>query len=97
MSNFILTYDLNGPLPTHKQMDEHLNALGSNFVRGRILESVWYVRGPTTAVLLRAYVQRILSPNDLLIVAETTYVAWTKLLVDPAQFKMTFENQSLAA
>lgn len=97
MANFILTYDLNGPHPTHKQMDAHLLALGPRFVRGRILETVWYIGGPTTTTLLRAYVQRILSPNDLLIVAETTNVAWTKLLVNPAAFKATFETQPLAA
>src|SRR5690242_9841203 len=92
MANFLVTYDLNGPRPSHKQMDDHLRALGPTFVRGRILETVWYVAGPTTATLLREYVQRILSQNDLLIVAEVTGAAWTKLLVDSAQFKVTFER-----
>ena len=55
MSNFIVTYDLNGPRPTHAQIDSHLLALGQDFVRGRILESVWYVGGPTTTVFLRAF------------------------------------------
>lgn len=92
MANFLVTYDLNGPHPTHKQMDDHLHALGATFVRGRILETVWYVAGPTTAILLRAYIQRILSQDDLLIVAEVTSVAWTGLLVDSAEFKAAFER-----
>lgn len=92
MANFILSYDLNGHRPTHKQMDDHLRALGGEYVRGRILETVWYVAGPTTAVALRGCVQRILSPNDLLVVAEVTGAAWTKLLLDSASFKATFER-----
>ncbi len=91
MANFLVTYDLNGPHPTHKQMDDHLHALGPNFVRGRILETVWYVAGPTNASELKAYIQRMLSPNDLLIVVEVASAAWTSLLVDGAQFKATFE------
>ncbi|MFH1793157.1 MAG: hypothetical protein ABIK36_09315 [Pseudomonadota bacterium] len=92
MANLLVTYDLNGHDPTHKKMDDHLKALGPTFVRGRVLETVWYVAGPTNATLLREYIQRILSQNDLLIVAEVTGVAWTKLLVDSAQFKATFER-----
>lgn len=91
MANFLATYDLNGPHPTHKQMDDHLRALGPTFLRGRILETVWYVAGPTNASELKGYIQRVLSPNDLLIVAEITSAAWTELLVDVAQFKTTFE------
>lgn len=91
MANFIVTYDLNAPRPKHKQMDDHLRALGPTFVQGRILETVWYVAGPTNATALREYVQRILSQNDLLIVAEVSGAAWTKLLVDGPQFKATFE------
>ncbi|WP_425416617.1 hypothetical protein [Oricola indica] len=91
MANFLISYDLNGPRPTHKQMDDHLQALGPSFVRARILETVWYVAGPSTSVLLREYVQRILSNNDLLIVAEVDNAAWTKLLVDGPAFKTTFE------
>jgi hypothetical protein len=91
MANFILSYDLNGPHPTHAEMDKHLRALGAAFVLDRILETVWYVGGPTNSVQLREYVQRILSPNDLLMVAEVTNVAWTNLLVDGPSFKRAFE------
>lgn len=98
MGNFLVSYDLNGPRPTHNQMDLHLKALGPAFVRGRILETVWYVAGPTTSVQLRTFVQRILSDNDLLIVAEVSNAAWTKLLVDQGQFKASFEaNQRRSA
>lgn len=93
MANFIVTYDLNGPRPSHKQMDDHLRALGPRFLRGRILETVWYVAGPTTAPLLRDYVNRILGKEDLLLVVEASYAAWTKLLVDAQSFKQTFEWQ----
>lgn len=95
MANFIITYDLNGPRPTHKQMDDHLLALGPKFVRGRLLETVWYLAGPTTAVQIRNYIQPLLSANDLLLVVEATSAAWTDLLVNQDQFKATFEAQPL--
>jgi hypothetical protein len=99
MANFIVTYDLNGPRPSHHEMDKHLEALGAGFQRARALETVWYVAGPTNAAALRGYVQRILSQNDLLLVVEASNAAWTKLLVDGAAFKAAFEAQpaSMAA
>jgi hypothetical protein len=80
MSNFVLTYDLNGPRPSHKEMDEFLKALVVN--RGRILETVWWVDYPGTAAQLRDRVKTILGPEDLLLVIEAKSAAWTSLLVD---------------
>ena len=97
MPNFIITYDLNGPRPTHKEMDDHLNALGPAYVRGRLLETVWYLTGPGDFAQVREYVRRILGKEDLLLVIEAKNIAWTKLLVDEAQFKTTFEANAMAA
>ncbi|NLS02848.1 hypothetical protein HGP14_05610 [Rhizobium sp. P32RR-XVIII] len=91
MANFLITYDLNGPAPSHKQMDDHLLALGPAFLRGRILETVWFLAGPTNSPQLRDYIRRILSQNDLLIVTEMADAAWTRLLVDGNAFKASFE------
>ena len=96
MANFIVTYDLNRPQPTHKQMDAHLRALGPAFLRGRVLETVWYVAGPTTTARLKEYIRRILTPNDLLLVVEARNASWTKLLVNEAEFKRVFESQPSA-
>lgn len=93
MANLIASYDLNGPHPTHHEMDKHLEALGPNFLRARILETLWYIAGPITAAQLLQYIQRIASPNDLVFVAEATSAAWTKLLVNGDQFKRAFESQ----
>jgi hypothetical protein len=41
MANFVVTYDLNGPYPSHKQMDDHLQKIAIRY--GRILETVWWV------------------------------------------------------
>lgn len=97
MTNFVVTYDLNGPRPSHKEMDEHLKALGPAFVCDRVLETVWYVAGPTTASRLRDYVNQILGEEDLLLVIEASRSAWSKLLVDESVFKAIFERQSIAA
>lgn len=93
-SNFIVTYDLNGPRPSHAEMDRHLAALGPSSLRGRVLETVWYVAYPGNAVQLRDYIRRILGPEDLLLVVEATNAAWTKLLVDDVSFQTAF-NQSV--
>lgn len=79
MANFILTYDLNGPVPSHKEMDDHLSLLTAK--RGRVLETVWWVSYPGTAAQLRDQVKTILGNEDLLLVIEAKSAAWTKLLV----------------
>ena len=80
MANYIVTYDLNGPRPSHKEMDDHLKKLAAN--RGRVLETVWWVDYPGTAAELRDQVKTILGSEDLLMVIEGKSAAWTKLLVD---------------
>jgi len=99
MANFILSYDLNGPRPSHAEMDKHLGLLGAGFVQARVLETVWYVAGPTTVDRLRNYVQSILSANDQVLVVEASRAAWANLKVDGVAFKSAFEAQpaSLAA
>lgn len=90
MSNFIVSYDLNGPKPSHKEMDDYLAKIG--VTRGRILETVWYVKYSGTAVQLREYVRGILGKEDLLIVALATSAAWTKLLVNDQSLKTAWDN-----
>ncbi len=80
MTNFIISYDLNGPIPSHKQMDDHLARVTAK--RGRVLETVWWVKYPGTAAELRDQVKTILGTEDLLLVIEAKSAAWTKLLVD---------------
>jgi hypothetical protein len=90
MANFIVTYDLNGPRPSHKEIDDLLAKLGAR--RGRLLESVWWVDYPGTAAGLRDQVKTILGSEDLLLVIEGKSAAWTKLLVDSGQFKDAWEK-----
>lgn len=80
MANFIVTYDLNGPNPSHKQMDEFLEKLAAN--RGRVLETVWWVDFEGTAAQLRDRLKTILGDEDLLLVIEAKSAAWTELLVN---------------
>ena len=90
MANFIVSYDLNGSNPSHKEMDDHLGKLGAT--RGRILETVWYVKCQGTAAQLREYLRKILGKEDLLIVAQATSAAWTKLLVRDQSLKTAWET-----
>lgn len=90
MANFIVTYDLNGPRPSHKEMDEHLKRLAVNY--GRVLETVWWMEYPGTAAELRDQVQTILGREDLLLVIEAKSAAWNSLLVDSASLIQAWKN-----
>lgn len=79
MANFIVSYDLNGPTPSHKQMDDHLRKLAVTY--GRVLETVWWLDYRGTAAQLRDQVKTILGREDLLLVIEAKSTAWTKLLI----------------
>ncbi|MBR0839629.1 hypothetical protein JQ607_05425 [Bradyrhizobium liaoningense] len=80
MANFILSYDLNGPRPSHKEMDDHLAKIGA--ARARVLETVWYVAYGGSLSSLQDHVKSILGKEDLLLVVEAKEATWTKLLVD---------------
>lgn len=90
MANFIITYDLNGPRPSHKEMDDHLRKLTAN--RGRVLETVWWVDYPGTAAELRDRVKTILGREDLLLVIEAKSAAWTSILLDGQSLATAWNN-----
>jgi hypothetical protein len=91
MANFIVSYDLNGPKPSHKEMDDHLRKVCG--VRGRILETVWYLTFQGSAAQLRNYVQLILRKEDQLLVVRGSSAAWQNLLVTDAALKNAWEAQ----
>ena len=41
MANYIVSYDLNGPRPSHNEMDEHLEKLGVALVDDQSLITAW--------------------------------------------------------
>ncbi len=91
MANFIVSYDLNGPTPSHHEMDEHLRLASWKY--GRLLETVWYVRSDHhTHVSLRDYVASILGTEDQLLVVECRSAAWQNLLVRDASLKEAWES-----
>ena len=80
MANFIISYDLNGPNPSHQEMDKFLAKLGSS--RARILETVWWLDYSGTVTDLRDRLKTILRSEDSLLVCKCTSAAWQNLLVD---------------
>lgn len=80
MANFLVTYDLNGPRPSHQEMDKFLATIGSK--RARILETVWWLDYSGSAADLRDRLKTILRPEDSLMVCKCTSAAWQNLLVD---------------
>lgn len=82
MANYIVSYDLNGPVPTHAQMDKHMENAG--WARGRILETVWYVGAAMTQQQVFAHINSILTNNDRLIVVAASDATFRNLLVTDA-------------
>lgn len=79
MANYIVSYDLNGPTPSHAQMDDHMGT--ADWARGRILETVWYVGAPSPLEDVFNHVNAILSNNDQLVVIEATDAHFRNLLI----------------
>lgn len=82
MANYIVSYDLNGPRPSHAEMDKHMESAG--WTRGRILETVWYVGTAANLDQVSSYVGQILSDNDSLVVVSCTGARFQNLLI-PSQ------------
>jgi hypothetical protein len=77
--NFFISYDLNGPRPTHAEMDKHLAKAGAV----RVLETVWHMKGQTKEAVF-AYVDQLLSQNDRLLVIDAADARFRNLLVPDA-------------
>jgi len=90
MANYIVSYDLNGPYPTHKQIDDHMAKSG--WTRGRILETVWYVATESTASEVFKYINIILSANDRLIVVKAELASFRNLLINNDSLKTAWTN-----
>ena len=78
MANFIVSYDLNGPIPSHRQVDDVLRGLGAS----RVLETVWWIGYAGTAAALRDRLKTTLRSEDRLLVIEAKSAAWNNLLVN---------------
>ncbi len=89
MASFLITYDLNGPTPSHKQMDDLIPKLAAR--SGRILETVWWVDYVGTAAQLRDRLRTTLRKEDSLMVCECKVAAWQNLLVQDAALKQAIE------
>ena len=80
MANYIVSYDLNGSTPTHKQMDDHI-AKKPGWARGRVLETVWYIGTTDTKATVYNHFNAILSANDRLLVVVASDATWRNLLL----------------
>lgn len=88
MANYIVTYDLNGPNPSHQDVDRQLRALGG----ARLLETVWWLNWSGTHDGLRDHLMTILQSEDGLMVCKISAAAWNSLLVDSKSFKVAFDK-----
>lgn len=93
MANYIVSYDLNGPSPSHKQMDDHIGKSG--WTRGRLLETVWYVATNQTASEVYAYINSILGLNDRLIVIKAETASFRNLLINNDSLKNAWMSNGM--
>lgn len=82
MANYIISYDLNGYLPSHAMVDRHIRSLGIECAR--TLESEWYVRSSLSLAEIGTRMESILSPNDRLAIIEAKDMWVRNLLVETA-------------
>jgi hypothetical protein len=82
MASYLVSYDLNGPNPSHKEIDDLILRISAK--AGRVLETVWWVDYPGTEVVLRNQIQPILRKEDRLFVCACPRAAWHNLLVSDA-------------
>lgn len=80
MANYIVSYDLNGPIPTHRQMDDHIKLFAIQY--GRILETVWYIQSNASLEDVFNYMNSILSLNDRIVVIEANDMWMRNLLIE---------------
>lgn len=85
MASYLVSYDLNGPVPSHKQMDDLIPKLAVK--AGRVLETVWWVDFPGSEVQLRDRLLTILRKEDRVFVCACPRAAWYNFLVDDAALK----------
>ncbi len=90
--NYIISYDLNGNVPTHAAVDKHVAKISVEY--GRILETVWYVRSSMTTKAVFDHMDSIMSANDRLIVIEAKDAWFRNLLLTDVAFQQAW---SLAA
>ncbi|MBB4618997.1 hypothetical protein GGQ96_003147 [Sphingomonas abaci] len=86
MANYIVSYDLNGSTPTHKEMDAYISA-NVKWTRGRILETVWYIGTSDSKSVVFDYFNKILSKNDRLLVVSCSDASWRNLIVNDESFR----------
>ena len=89
MSSFLISYDLNGPTPSHKEMDDLIPKVAVRF--GRVLETVWWVDFEGTTVQLRDRLLPTLHSEDRLFVCACPNAAWFNLLVSDVALKQAIE------
>jgi hypothetical protein len=89
MASYIISYDLNGPTPSHKDVDQLIRSISAK--AGRVLETVWWVDYAGTEVQLRDRLRTILRKEDRLFVGACPRAAWYNLLVTDASLKQAIE------
>jgi len=89
MASYLISYDLNGPSPSHKQMDDLIPKLAATY--GRVLETVWWVDYRGSEVELRDRLLTILRKEDRLFVCACPRAAWFNLLTNSASLKKAIE------
>lgn len=89
MASLLVSYDLNGPVPTHKQVDDLIRSISVR--AGRVLETVWWVDYSGTPEQLRNRLLTMLRKEDRLFVCACQNAAWFNTLVDSAALKNAIE------
>ncbi|WP_370045438.1 MULTISPECIES: hypothetical protein [Salipiger] len=89
MASYLISYDLNGPHPSHKEMDDLIRSISAR--AGRALETVWWVDYHGSAAQLRDRLRATLRREDRLFVCACKEAAWFNTLLNDASLKNAIE------
>ncbi|WP_168798042.1 hypothetical protein [Pacificoceanicola onchidii] len=89
MASYLISYDLNGPVPSHKQMDDLIRKISAR--AGRVLETVWWVEFHGSAAQLRDRLLSTLRSEDRLFVCACKEAAWFNTLLNNVALKEAIE------
>lgn len=89
MANFIISYDITSPMPTHNHLEQVFEQIGAT--AGRIQNSVWYVAWSGTPPELFEALQPLFSSADRLIIVEAADAKWRNLMIKDQSLRNSWD------
>ena len=91
MSNMIISYDLRN----HRDYTKIQQAIAKLGTASKVLESVWYVQTPFSAIQCRDFLQKNIDSDDGVAVFDCSNNTWATWRCNHEEMKRLWQNQSI--